>query len=196
MMKRVNETRRNGWLVAFAFVGAAALAPFSGSALAGHNDEDRQTCHATGQLSSGLLLPPIATRELDVDGNGDAEFSIINQLITAGWTGDIEGRGAALQVVLNNIDDQITSITALANLAVSVCDSKPGSMAVIFSIINDNSVAPPKSEVRMTVIEGTGTLGLEGICGGGVIEAGFFDFTFRFADACNASARSDGHRRS
>jgi lysophospholipase L1-like esterase len=40
MMKRFSEIRRHGLLAAFAFVAAAALGPFSGPALAGHNDHD------------------------------------------------------------------------------------------------------------------------------------------------------------
>jgi lysophospholipase L1-like esterase len=38
MMKGFNETRRYGLLAAFAFVAAAALAPFSGATLAGQDD--------------------------------------------------------------------------------------------------------------------------------------------------------------
>lgn len=164
-------------LASFAMVGPSIASE--------HHIGNGETCHATGQLSGALLLPPVAERDLDMDSDGNAEFQFNNRMITAGWDGDVEGRGTALQVVLNDVDDKVTSITALANLAVSVCNSEPGSMAVIFSIIIDNSAAPPISEAKMAVIEGTGTLGLEGICGGGTTGAGTYDFTFNFGDACD-----------
>ena len=147
---------------------------------------------AVGTLTTVIPSPDIAQRT-------QGDLSIISRYSVSTYTGSLQGSTVALQTVVR--DDVVEKKAFQTNTGVfwGTLDGfeKPGSFSFIVHLVADRSgcPCPPGSapfEAKFVVVEGTGSGGLEGICGGGtlktVVGAGTeYDYTFRLGRDCKAN---------
>ncbi|MCS4537798.1 MAG: DUF3224 domain-containing protein [Thaumarchaeota archaeon] len=146
---------------------------------------------ATGTESTVIVSPDIAQRT-------QGDLDIRSRYAVSTYTGSLVGTAVSVQNIAR--DDVVEKKAFQTNTASfwGTFNGKSGSFAYIIHIVTDRSACPcPPGlipfEYRLVVVEGTGTGGFEGICGGGTgtrpsgIGPSSYDFTFRFGKDCKAN---------
>ena len=146
---------------------------------------------AIGTLTTTFPSPDIAQR---TQGN----LVIFSRYAVTTYTGSLEGTTVTLQTtVRDDVVEKKAFQTNTGHFWGRLDGLEPGSFSFIVHNVVDRSLCPCPpgllaQEVKFVVVEGTGSGGLEGICGGGTLKtAGTpstdYDYTFRFGKDCKAN---------
>ena len=133
-----------------------------------------------------------------VDSSGEeweqpADLVILSRYSLSTYAGSLQGTTLALQTVVR--DDAVEKKAFQTNTGFfwgTLEGFEPGSFSFIVHNVVDRSNLPATPfEAKFVVVENTGSGGLEGICGGGILKtvgAGTeYDYTFRFGKDCKAN---------
>jgi len=141
---------------------------------------------AVGTLTTTFANPDIAQA---TQGN----LVILSRYSLSTYVGSLQGTTVALQTVVR--DDAVEKKAFQTNTGLfwgTFEGFEPGSFSFIVHNVVDRSNLPATPfQAKFVVVEGTGSGGLEGICGGGILKtvgAGTeYDYTFRFGKDCKAN---------
>lgn len=141
---------------------------------------------AVGALTTTFLNPDIASRT-------QGDLMILSRYALSTYGGPLQGTTLALQTVVR--DDAVEKKAFQTNIGQfwgTLEGFEPGSFSFITHNVVDRSNLPATQfEAKFVVVEGTGSGGLEGICGGGTLRtvgAGTeYNYTFRFGKDCKAN---------
>ena len=151
----------------------------------------RGETRAVGTLTTTFANPDIAQR---TQGN----LVILSRYSLSTYVGSLQGTTVALQtVVRDDVVEKKAFQTNTGHFWGTLEGFEPGSFSFIVHNVVDRSGCPcppglAPFEAKFVVVEGTGSGGLEGICGGGTLKtAGTpstdYDYTFRFGKDCKAN---------
>jgi len=145
---------------------------------------------AVGTLTTTFANPDIAQR---TQGN----LVIFSRYAVTTYTGSLEGTTVTLQTtVRDDVVEKKAFQTNTGHFWGRLDGLEPGSFSFIVHNVVDRSLCPCPpglfaQEVKFVVVGGTGSGGLEGICGGGTAKTGVvgtdYDYTFRFGKDCKAN---------
>ncbi len=160
----------------------------------------------SGSASNEVFAPclfdqnPIMNRTVDFDGDGTDDFILRTcQIISDWYEGVVLGTATGVQQYTINLNTGSSDFTNYLTFTGTVGDSEPGTMTLISTGSLDVSEFPILSwKGTHVVLEGSGSGGLEGICGGGTYEGGRpgppgtpaitnFECEFRFGDVCRGN---------
>ena len=141
---------------------------------------------AVGTLTTTLLNPDIAQR---TQGN----LVVLSRYALSTYGGSLQGKTLTLQTVVR--EDPVGFQTNTGQFWGTLEGFEPGSFSFIVHNVVDRSNLPATPfEAKFVVVEGTGSGGLEGICGGGTLKtdgtpgaATEYAYTFRFGKDCKAN---------
>ncbi len=158
----------------------------------------------TGGIVSGtfaaLVLVPcndpdiecIQDHFIDVDGDGVDDLRITTRTIIATITGEMNGNRISIQQITQDLETNIATAVAMGEFVGTIGDSEPGAFREIITLLSDRSQAPAFFQFSGTssVVAGSGTGGLKGICGATTLEGSgppfvtVNSFDFAFGAAC------------
>lgn len=129
---------------------------------------------------------------IDVDGDGVDDLRITTRTIVATLTGDMNGRRISIQQITQDLETNIATAVAMGEFFGTIGDSEPGAFREIITLLSDRSQAPEFFQFSGTssVVAGSGTGGLKGICGATTLEGSgppfvtVNSFDFAFGAAC------------
>lgn len=140
----------------------------------------------------------IMDRLVDLDGDLVDDYLMTTRQVLHTVTGILEGMGFGTQTITQDLNTNKAYARSLDTFTGTVGDSEPGSFSWVTTFVSDRSQAPDliQWEGNIVIVEGSGTGGLEGICGGGTYQGsgnaidGFIstsNYEFRFGDACRGN---------
>jgi hypothetical protein len=145
---------------------------------------------AIGTLTTMFPSPDIAQRT-------QGDLFILSRYAVNTYLGSLEGTTVALQTVVR--DDVVEKKAFHTNTGIfwgTLDGFEPGSFSFIVHNVVDRSGCPcppglTPFEGKFVVVEGTGSGGLEGICGSGIVKTGIagteYDYTFQFGKHCKTN---------
>lgn len=145
---------------------------------------------AVGTLTTTLLNPDIAQR---TQGN----LVVLSRYALSTYGGSLQGKTLTLQTVVR--EDPVGFQTNTGQFWGTLEGFEPGSFSFIVHNVVDRSGCPcppgfAPFDAKFVVVKGTGSGGLEGICGGGTLKtdgtpgaATEYNYTFRFGKDCKAN---------
>jgi hypothetical protein len=120
---------------------------------------------------SKAALPNIADRSVDFNTppDGVVDYQILTRHLVSQYTGVMKGYGTVLLTGTDDLNTKMTRAFAQGTFWGTVGDSKPGAMTFFGSLVTDKTNSNLwVINSRYTVVEGSGSGGLEGITGHGV----------------------------
>lgn len=160
---------------------------------AAYGNEPSRTISGSSQFTSVTIMPYIADRLVDLDGDGTNDYRIRTGLQMVTSTGLMNGTFTGYFTNTLDLRTLIQRGNTTFTFWGTVGDSEPGTMTTTTNAILDASnPALLKFKSKPVVVAGSGSGGLEGITGLGVVQdefppAGPFvltaDMEFRFSNA-------------
>jgi hypothetical protein len=132
------------------------------------NGNTGKTISGPVEQSSKVALPNIADRSVDFDGNGSIDYQILTRHLVTKYTGIMNGYGTVLLTATDDLNTKMARAFAHGTFWGTVGDSEPGAMTFFGSLVTDKSNPVWVISARYTVVEGSGSGGLEGITGYGI----------------------------
>lgn len=185
--------QRPGLVVLFNEVGCAGIS----IAVTGGTVSGPASTVATLPCFTGADPDPdcIKDRKVDLDGDGTPDVRITTrQTIVEFLPGSVlVGKLVGVQTIWEDLHARVAHAEFSGIFSGTVGDSEPGSMVMGSSLVSDRSEAPAHFAFSFTytVLQGSGLLGLEGICGGGLGSGegppflSNSQYEFRFGSSCN-----------
>ena len=140
----------------------------------------------------------IATASTTIAAPTLGDLSITLRYVVLAFTGSLEGTAVNQQsIVRDDVVQKKSFVTATGTFFGTLEGSEPGSFSFIVHNVIDRSACPcppgiTPSAGKFVVVEGTGSGGLEGICGGGTFVSptalgSTYEHTYRFGKDCKAN---------
>jgi len=140
----------------------------------------------------------IATASTTIAQPTLGDLSLTLRYVVIAFTGSLEGTTVNQQsIVRDDVVEKKSFITVTGTFFGTLNGSEPGSFSFIVHNVVDRSGCPcppavTPSQGKFVVVEGTGSGGLEGICGSGTFASptglgSTYEHTYRFGKDCKAN---------